>query len=282
MLLCLPALDINVYAQTRGPVNVFVSILPQKYLVERVGGERVAVHVMVKPGSNPETYEPTPKQMAELSKADLYIRMEVPFETVWIKRIRSLNPAVRIIECCGELVIEDPANHEHEFDTGIANDAHIWTSPANAVVLAGIIRTALSEFEPESADYFEQNYQALVSDLNNLDRDIRSELAGIKNRYLIVAHPSWGHFAEAYDLKQISIEQHGTEIKARQLSKLVEFARRKNIHTIYTQKQFNSASARILAREINGRIVELDPLAEDYIQNLREVTKTIVAGATPP
>ena len=99
---------------------------------------------------------------------------------------------------------------------------------------------------------------------------------------MIVAHPSWGHFAREYDLRQIPIERHGDEIKARELSRLIEFARVKNIHTVYVQKQFNSASARVLAREINASIVELDPLAEDYIVNLRNVAQAIVAGAGQP
>jgi len=269
------------HAGTQNHINVFVSILPQKYLVERVGGDRVTVNVMVRPGLNPETYEPTPRQMAALSETDLYFRIAVPFESVWIKRISSLNPAIRIIECCGDLVIDDPVTHEHEFHTGLVNDAHVWTSPQNAIVLAEIIRSALSEFDPHSADYFENNYRNLISELNELDHYISTELASIKNRYLLVAHPSWGHFAAAYGLEQIPIEQHGVEIKAKQLSRLVEFARREKIKTVYIQKQFNAASARILAREIDAGIVELDPLAEDYINNLRHVTQAFIAGAIP-
>src|SRR5690606_36124019 len=114
--------------------------------------------------------------------------------------------------------IVDPVNHNHEPDSGIADDAHFWTSPRNAIVLAELIRSALADFEPGSAGYFEKNYMELVSDLKELDRYIRTALNDIENRYLIVAHPSWGHFAEEYGLQQISIEQHGSEIKARQLT----------------------------------------------------------------
>ena len=279
ILFCLQNVAVITKAYAQDTVNVFVSILPQKYLVERVGGERVTVNVLVRPGLNPETYEPTPKQMAGLSDADIYFRMAVPFESVWINKISSNNPGIKIIECCGDINIDDPVTHDHDFHTGLTNDAHVWTNPQNAIVLGEIIKSALSEFDPESAEYFENNYRLLLSDLNDLDHYIRTALKDIKNRYLIVSHPSWGHLAEEYGLQQISIEQHGSEIKARQLSKLVEFARKENIHTIYTQKQFNAASARILAREINGRIVELDPLAEDYINNLRHLTQSIIAGA---
>ena len=270
----------KVSADNDFPINVFVSILPQKYLVERVGGDRVKVSVMVKPGLSPETYEPTPKQMAALDAAQLYFRMAVPFENVWINRIRDLNPDIRIIECCGEIEITDPVHHDQDtYNARYTIDAHVWTSPVNATVLAGIIKNALSEFDPESARYYAENYEKLVNDLVALDTEIRQLLSDIKIPYFIVSHPSWGHYAEAYGLKQISIEQHGTEVRAKELSRLVEFARQWNIDTVYVQKQFNTASARTLAREINGRTVELDPLAEDYINNLRKVTQMIVEGA---
>lgn len=270
----------TVSANNSFSVNVFVSILPQKYLIERIGGDRVRVSVMVKPGHSPETYEPTPKQMSALHEAHLYFRMAVPFESVWINRIRDLNPDIRIVECCGEIQIRDPARHDHEESrASYAIDAHVWTSPKNAIVIAGIIKLALSEFDPESAGYYAENYENLVRDLVMLDVEIRRELADIKIPYFIVSHPSWGHYAETYGLEQISIEQHGTEVRAKELSRLVEFARQWNINTVFVQKQFNTASAKTLAREINAKIIELDPLAEDYINNLRAVTKAIASAA---
>lgn len=261
-------------------INIFVSILPQKYLAERVGGKRVKVAVMVRPGLSPETYEPTPRQMAALAGAELYFRAAVPFESVWIKQIQNLNPRLRIVGCCNELITSDPDRHDHEeSNSDVVNDAHVWTSPENAIVLAGIIRDALVEHDPAAAYDYSANYLALVKDLKTLDAWIRQALAGIEQRYLIVSHPSWGHYARTYDLEQIAIERHGTEIRARELARLIEFARQKNIHTVYVQKQFNTAAAKILAREIDGKVVELDPLAEDYIENLRHVTRLIVEGA---
>lgn len=271
---------IAVAANSKGTINIFVSILPQKYLLERIGGNRVNVSVMVKPGLSPETYEPTPRQMAALNDARLYFRIGVPFESVWIKRIRALNPQLKIIECCGELYVSDPADHDHSgFDTKFSGDAHVWTSPKNAIVLAGIIKSALAEYDPEASEYYSANYTVLVNDLDSLDAFIRKELADISNPYFIVSHPAWGHYAEAYGLEQISIERHGAEVRAKELSRLVEFARKWNIHTVYVQKQFNTGSAKTLAREINGKIVELDPLAEDYLNNLRYVTRAIAEGA---
>jgi zinc transport system substrate-binding protein len=267
-------------ANTEEKINVFVSILPQKYFVERVGGKRVKVTNLVKPGQNPETYEPTPKQMAALNDAQLYFRILVPFESVWIDRIKKLNQKIKIIGCCGVINIQE---NEKLYDlsdpNNVVNDPHIWTSPKNAIVLANIIKQTLIESDPDFSDYYSDNYNKFVIELHELDQFIRLKLVEVKNRYLIVSHPSWGHFADDYNFEQISIERHGTEIRAKELSRLINFAMSNNIKTIYVQRQFSVASAQTLAREINGYIKELDPLAEDYIENLRFVASSIAAGA---
>jgi zinc transport system substrate-binding protein len=265
-------------AQAADVVNVFVSILPQKYLVERIGGNRVHVEVMVRPGLNAETYEPSPHQMAALSKANVYFRIGVPFESIWIKKISAANPNLWIIDCCHALMPEgsqygkdDTARHVY--------DAHVWTSPRNAVHIADIMLSALTDIDPAAGEYYEKNHAALVRDLDDLDQFIKQQFSSLGNRYLMVAHPSWGHFSDAYGLTQIPLERHGTEIRPRELSGLVKFAKKNNIHTVYIDKQFNSAAARLLARETGAKIVVLDPLAEDYINNLKDVTQAIVAGS---
>ena len=263
------------------PVKTFVSILPQKYLVERIGGDRVQVEVMVRPGLNAETYEPLPRQLAALSNADVYFRIGVPFESIWMKKINAVNPDLRIIDCCEELIPERFRAGKHDMDDSDmhAYDAHVWTSPRNTIYIADLVLKTLVDIDPAAKGIYEKNHTMLVQDLNDLDQYIRKQFASLGNRYLMVAHPSWSYFADAYDLTQFSLERHGTEIRPRELSGLVDFARSNKIHTVYVEKQFNSAPARLLAREINADIVELDPLAEDYIDNLMKVARAIVAGA---
>jgi zinc transport system substrate-binding protein len=268
-------------AQAADVVNVFVSILPQKYLVERIGGNRVHVEVMVRPGLNAETYEPSPHQMAALSKANIYFRIGVPFESIWMKKISAANPNLWIIDCCHALIPEGSHYGKEDADDIARHtyDAHVWTSPRNAVHIADIMLSALTDIDPAAGEYYERNHAALVHDLDDLDQFIKQQFSSLGNRYLMVAHPSWGHFADAYGLIQVPLERHGTEIRPRELSGLVKFANKNNIHTVYIDKQFNSAAARLLARETGARIVVLDPLAEDYINNLKDVTQAIFAGS---
>jgi zinc transport system substrate-binding protein len=266
--------------------NIFVSILPQKYFAERVAGDHVKVTVMVGNGKSPATYEPTPKQMVLLDNSQLYFKIGVPFESIWIDPISELNPDLEIIECCTEIIKRhDEGNSlEHNVEEQNAKehakkehalDPHIWTSPVNAKYIALKMKNALIDSYPVYAKEFEINYSRLIEDLDRLDQDIKSSLAHMKNRYIVVSHPSWGYYAEAYDLIQVPIEVEGKEVRAKSLVKLIEFARSKDINRVFVQKQFNINSAEIIAREIAADVIELDPLAEDYIANLYYVTDAI-------
>jgi len=261
----------NSYASEADVNNIFVSILPQKYFAERVAGEHVKVSVMVGKGQSPATYEPTPKQMVLLNKSQLYFQIGVPFESIWIDAISKLNSGLKIIECCTELSTKHEENAEEEN----AMDPHIWTSPANAKYIALKMKEALIDSYPVHEKEFEINYSRLIEDLDKLDQDIKLRLAHLDNRYIIVSHPSWGYYAKAYDLIQLPIEVDGKEVRAKSLVKLIEFAKSKNINRVFVQKQFNKNSAEIIAREIVADIIELDPLAEDYIANLYYVTDAI-------
>jgi zinc transport system substrate-binding protein len=275
------------YASESYVNNIFVSILPQKYFAERVAGDHVKVTVMVGNGKSPATYEPTPKQMALLDNSQLYFKIGVPFESIWIDAISELNPDLEIIECCTELITRHDEGHSHEHHVevehakkehakeGNAIDPHIWTSPVNAKYIALKMKNALIDSYPVYAKEFEINYSRLIEDLDRLDQDIKSSLAHLENRYIVVSHPSWGYYAEAYDLIQVPIEVEGKEVRAKSLAKLIEFARSKDIKRIFVQKQFNKNSAEIIAREIAADVIELDPLAEDYIVNLYYVTDAI-------
>lgn len=266
------------YADNIDIKNIFVSILPQKYFVKRIGGEYVNVSVMVGTGQNPATYEPSPKQMALLSKAKLYFRIGVPFEDIWIDVIYELNVNLKIIECCTELrsiALKEHTHGNHNEEESV-DDPHVWTSPINAKYISLKIKKALIDILPDQKVELENNYSKLIMDLSKLDQDIRLRLMYLDNRYIVVSHPSWGYYADAYNLIQLPIELDGKDVHAKSLTKLIEFSRSKKINRVFVQKQFNKNSAEILAKEIDAQVIELDPLAEDYIANLYHVTNAIL------
>lgn len=271
--------------QAAEKIDVFVSIAPQRDFVEQVGGDRVAVHVMVGPGQSPELFEPTPRQMARLAGADLYFSIGMPFEASWLPAVRRNNPDLKIVPCCAELAKlagDGHGGHEHAghghggHDNGM--DPHVWTDPNNVIAIAGLIAEALAAHDAAHAREYRRAERAFSEQLRALDSLITARMAALKNRVLIVAHPSWGYFAERYGLSQRSIEQDGKEIQGRSLAQLIEFARRRNIRAVFTQPQFNDRAARVIAAEIGATVYELDPLATGYIENMRAVTDKIARG----
>jgi zinc transport system substrate-binding protein len=263
------------------PIEVFASILPQKYFIERVGGERVAVSVMVGPGQSPATYEPTPRQMSQLSQARLYFRIGVAFEEAWLDRISVANPQMKIIDTRRGIPlreIESAGQEEAAAAGGGIKDPHVWTNPLLVKIMAGHIRDALMATDPTHGDDYEKNYAVFVAELDQLDQWIRHLFQNISSRSFMVFHPSWGYFADAYDLKQIAIESAGKEPGPRTLSSLIEQGRKEQVKVIFVQQQFSRRTAETVAQAIGATVVVIDPLAEDYLDNLRHIAQAFAAA----
>lgn len=286
------------------PLSVFVSILPQKYIVQQIGKDKVNVSVMVLPGASPATYEPKPAQMAALSTSRLYFSVGVPFETFWLDKIAGSNPDMKIVRTDeGIRKIPMAAHHHHEdeadhghheadhHETGHHEDAghhdhenhghtgddhdgkmldpHIWTSPKQVLTMAQNILRALTEADPANQSVYVRNHGVFADELRQLDRELREMFAGSQGMKFMVFHPAWGYLAHEYGLEQIPIEIEGKDPKPAQLKELISHARAEKIRVIFVQPQFSDKSARLIAREIGGRVMKADPLAENWRDNIR-------------
>ena len=270
------------------PPRVFVSVLPMKTFVEKIGGEHVEVHAMVQPGYSPATYDPTPQQIAALAKAQLYIRTGVPFEQAWMKRMRSANPAMEVLDVRDGLELRSLETHAHDHrhehghggDAG-ALDPHVWTSPSMVKQMAGRIRDRLARLDPAHETDFSRNHDDFVAELDRLDRDIHALLDPLQQRRFMVFHPSWGYFADDYGLVQVPIEHEGKQPGARALATLIEQAKAGRIRVLFVQPQFDRRQARQIADAIGGSVIAVDPLAPDYIDNLRKVARQFAEALQP-
>jgi len=283
--------------QDEDGLTVSVSILPQKYFVERIGGDRVSVNVMVGPGDSPHDYEPKPSQMTSLSESDVYFSIGVEFEDAWMDRISSANSEMLIVDLTQEINLipmqahhhHDEADHEdHDHEEEHADedhadedsdhaenlDPHIWLSPANGAVMAEKITETLSAIDPDHTATYQNNLDALLADISQLQEETRTALADLDTRLFIVFHPAWGYFAQEFDLQQIPVEVAGNEPSASELAELIGEAQEENISVIFAQPEFSTRSAEYIASELNGKVVLISPLAEDWLENLRAVSKT--------
>ena len=279
LLLILTTLPGGVSAAT---FDVFVSVLPQKYFLEKIGGKHLNVLVMVPPGASPATYEPKPAQMVALSRAKAYFSIGVPFEKTWLPRIMGLFKQLPVIET-DKGIAKEPLYYPWvqgrlkgesttPGDRRSGLDPHVWTSPPLVMLQARTIMDGLFRIDPSHTSDYEANYRQFIHELVNLDLEIRKILLPrSRGKSFMVFHPSWGYFARAYGLRQIAIEKEGKAPGPRHLQKLIGFARKNKVRAIFVQPQFSRKSAQIIARAIGARIISADPLAEDWSQNLKRV-----------
>jgi zinc transport system substrate-binding protein len=261
------------------PLIVFNSILPQSGLCERIAGPYAEVHTLVEEGQSPHSYEPSPKNMAKLAEADLLFGIGISFENRLFEKIRRLYPSLKIT-ITDQNIIKRRMEHDHNHGGNCpcsagAGDPHIWMSPSNAILIATQMKEELIAARPQYQKEFEENWALLIKELEQLDQDIAAMLAPYKGRALYVYHPAWGYFTEAYGLKQVPLEIEGKSPSPRQVGQLIEQASQDGTRFIVVQKQFPETTAKAIAQAIDGKIVRLDPLAKEYISNLREIAERI-------
>ena len=263
-------------AEGGGGLTVTVSILPQKYFLERIGGEHVRVNVMVGPGDEPHSYEPKPDQMRALSESVAYFRAGVEFEDAWLGRIASANNELRIVDTLAGIerlsAPSYPGHEEQELDP------HTWTSPALVRIQARTIYDALAEIDPEHAGVYEANLGQFLADIDALDQDIREALSGFEGAKFIVFHPAWGYLARDYGLEQVPVEVGGQEPSARELAEVIALAKQEGIRVVFTQPEFSARAAETIAHEIGGQVLSVSPLAPDWLGNMRRVASTFRAA----
>jgi zinc transport system substrate-binding protein len=266
---------------TDEPIIVAVSVLPQAEFVEKVGGDKVKTVVIVPSGADPHTYEPSPKEVQEISKAKMFVTVGVgmPFEEGWIENFESMDTGTVIVNCSKGIELRNLEEHQHEGEEENESgedteelDPHIWTSPVNAKIMVEEIYEGLVELDPENETYYAQNKDAYLEELDALDERIREKLNGSEGRNFMVYHPAWGYFAKEYGLNMIPVEIEGKEPSAQDLAELVDLAKENNVTIIFVQAQFSTRSAEVLAQEIGGEVVAVDPLAKDYIANMDNVS----------
>jgi len=273
--------------------SVFDSILPQKYFVQQISKDRVSVEVMVQPGASPATYEPKPSQMKQLASSVLYFAIGVPFEAAWLDKIAGVNPNMSVIHTDAGIEKIPMSSHKHEEAVAHSNheqalrqhevlDPHTWLSPRLVKQQVRVVFEKLTQLFPHYAAEFQINYGQLINSIDTLDAELRTLFRNDEGMQFMVFHPSWGYFAREYGLEQIAIEIEGKSPKPAQLQKLIEHAKEHNIRIIFAQPQFSLKNAKLVAREINGEVVRADPLAEDWLQNMKEVADKFKQASRKP
>ncbi|MDX4061582.1 zinc ABC transporter substrate-binding protein [Aliarcobacter skirrowii] len=282
--------------------QLMVNILPQKYFVEKIVKDKFDINVMVKPGSSPHNFEPKPSQMKALNSSKAYFLVGDPSELAWINRFKEntkntlfvdttigIEKIAMVAHTHHEDEHEDEENHDDHAHDGESEhkehqdhehgadglDPHTWLDPISVKVQAKNIYEAMVKIDSKNSDFYKSNYEAFVKELDDLDENIRDILKDFKGRAFMVFHPSWGYFAHRYEIEQISIEIEGKEPKPNDLVKLVEEAKKHDIKIVFVSPQFSQKSAKTISKNIGANVVSINPLSDDWYNNMLLVANEI-------
>jgi len=270
-----PSVDAEALADNEAdPVLVFVSIPPQKFIVEQLAGALVSVEVLLPPGASPATYEPTPRQMARLDHAALYFQIGAPFEGPLLAKMAVLMPHFRVIDCRQGVEL-DPLSAGDHAHSGVTMDPHIWLDPERMKIIAATSRAALGDILQDSDSDLDRNLDLLLDEIDLADAEISAVLDPFEGREVLVFHPAYGYFTRRYGLRQMAVETEGRAPSARRLASVLATFEGSAPPAIFIQPQFSSSAAQTIADALGCGVVELDPLAEDYLVNLRTMAARI-------
>ena len=264
----------NINKEPGKPV-IGLSILPQKYLVASIADTLADVVVMVPPGASPATWEATPAQMKSLGDALIYFRIgHIGFEKAWMAKAAEINPEMKITDLSENLTLRgmsyDHGDHSH---SGI--DPHVWMSPGNMEIMAGKVFDELLKLFPQHQEFLERNYSALLVEIEETGQFAGDQLSAYKGETFLIFHPSLGYFADDYGLLQAAIEYEGKEPSSAHMIKIIDMARSKGIKVIFVQQEFDRRNAEIIANEIEGQVIEFNPLSESWPDEIKNLSLSL-------
>ena len=247
---------------------ITVSILPQKYFVEKIAGDKFNINVLIPSGASPETYEPTPSQIIKLERSAVYF--EIGYIELEVNRMKGYlknKTDLRIVNC------SDGINLIKKEDRWV--EPHIWMSPENVRVIAQNIYKGLIAIDPVSENLYKENLTKFLKEIDDIDNSIREELKNLKSRSFLIYHPALTYFAKDYGLTQIPVQIEGKTPSSKYMKTIIEKAKLEGITTIVVQQQFDIRKAKTIAKEIGGKIITINPLNYNWEEEMMNIAKKL-------
>lgn len=247
---------------------ITVTIEPLRYFTECIAGDKFDVETMVPKGGNPETYEPSARQMINLSKSILYIKVgNIGFERTWMKKLEQNAPHAIVIDSSEGISIMETEN-------GIP-DPHTWMSTANSRIIAENIYKALVQLDKKDSAYFKKNLERLIDTIAKVDSKIRSITKDKTKRAFLIYHPILTYYARDFGLQQIPLEEESREPSARQMQNIIRRARQEHVDVFFVQKEFASRNIKAVSESTGAQTVEINPLGYDWQKEMIKVAECL-------
>ena len=265
----------NTTQKSEKPILI-VTLEPLRYFTEAIAGDNYEVVSMVPKGSSPESYDPTPQQLVNLSKSQAYFRIGyIGFEQAWMKKLEANCPNMKVYNTSKGIDLIRDKGHwhgDHFHEGGV--EPHVWNSIQNALIIADNIYQALCELDSTHQEDYQKRLDVLKQTIRQTDANVRTLLENADSTFLIY-HPSLSYFARDYGLKQVSIEEGGKEPSPAQLKALIETCRNENVHTIFVQQEFDQRNAQLIANELGVNIISINPLSYDWVKEMIRIAEAL-------
>lgn len=260
--------------------TVTVSILPQKYFLEKIVGDRYEVKCLLASGGNPESYEPAITHLVNLENSEAYFCIgNIGFETAIIDKVRANNPDIKIFnnsEGINLIVGTHSHTHDHHHHSHEV-DPHTWSSVSNAKIIATNMYRAIVDMDPKGSDYYTDRYHRFITELDTLDATIRRMLAPKQGTSFLVWHPSLSYFARDYQLHQISVGTEGKETTVQALRHHIDHALQDSATVFFFQKEFDTRQAQVINRQIGAKMITINPLNYKWDQEMLNIAHALAA-----
>lgn len=244
-------------------VKVLVSFHAMEELVKLVGDEKVEVETVIPEGTEAHDFEPTTKDVKELSKSKLFIYNGLGMEH-WVENFLK-NSNIEVVE------VSDNVNTIK--NDGVA-DPHIWLGLEDAIVELDNIKNALIKVDSENSTYYEKNYENAKKELQSLHDEYKSKFDSIENKKFVTGHKAFGYLCREFGLEQVAIQgvfAEGEPSPAK-LAELVTYCKDNNIKTVFAEEIGSTKVAETLAREAGAKVETIETFEGegDYVKDMRE------------
>lgn len=257
--------------------HISVSILPQKYFIQKIAKDYFKVNVLVPPGASPASYEPSSRQMKELTKSISYIRIgHIGFEQAWMESLQKINKKMKITDLSVgiDLIGGNQVQHGDHFHKG-GIDPHIWLSLQSIKIIAKNTLDALIGLDSTLSLAFTNNYVDFITEINETEEYIHSILKPFEGKEFLIFHPALSYFSRDFGLIQVPMELDGKNPSPAHLKEITDLAIEKKIKTIFIQEEFDKENAKTLATAIGGKIIRINPLAENCLDEIKKTAEKI-------
>jgi len=249
------------FAQAK--ILVSVSILPEKGIVEAIAKQKADIQVVVPKGASPHTFEPSPTTMIKLQKSAVYFAIGVELEKTWLEKFKSQNKNLLVVDLSKDIKL-------------INNNPHIWLSVENLKLFAKKVYETFEKLDKQNQAFYEKNYHKYIKKLDSCKKDLTQQINTKSSKVFMTFHPAFTYFANEFNLTQIAIEINGKEPSLKEILKVIKKAKQLHIKTIIASPEFSDKSAKIIANELDAKVIKISPLDLDICKTMKKIVNSLI------